>query len=154
MSRPELIKLLKKKHPKLNKTVTTLFQECNDDSVLDKQPKWLKNPSLQFNFKTFNYLAIEGNIGAGKTSLATKIKLYAEANSKVADFSPTGNVEVNDITDHYKVIIDQQPYNVEVCRNVPVAGDKTADALTGAIIGGIIGNNIKGEKNGGRWRLL
>ena len=29
-------------------------------------------------------------------SLATKIKLYAEANSKVADFSPTGNVEVND----------------------------------------------------------
>ena len=30
------------------------------------------------------------------TSLATKIKLYAEANSKVADFSPTGNVEVSD----------------------------------------------------------
>ncbi|MAM22964.1 MAG: 2-amino-4-hydroxy-6-hydroxymethyldihydropteridine diphosphokinase, partial [Croceibacter sp.] len=50
-----------KVHPKLNKTVTTLFQECNDDSVLDKQPKWLKNPSLQFNFKAFNYLAIEGN---------------------------------------------------------------------------------------------
>ena len=62
-----------KVHPKLNKTVTRLFQECNDDSVLDKQPKWLKNPSLQFNFKAFNYLAIEGNIGAGKTSLATKI---------------------------------------------------------------------------------
>ena len=59
-----------KVHPKLNKTVTRLFQECNDDSVLDKQPKWLKNPSLQFNFKAFNYLAIEGNIGAGKTSLA------------------------------------------------------------------------------------
>ena len=30
------------------------------------------------------------------TSLATKIKLYAEENSKVADFSPTGNVEVSD----------------------------------------------------------
>ena len=30
------------------------------------------------------------------TSLATKIKLYAEANSKVADFSPSGNVEVSD----------------------------------------------------------
>ena len=30
-------------------------------------------------------------------SLATKIKLYAEANSKVADFDPfTGNVEVSD----------------------------------------------------------
>ena len=57
--------------------------------------------------------------------------------------------EITDVTDHYKVVIEQQPYNVEVCRNVPVAGDKTADALTGAIIGGIIGNNIKGEKNGG-----
>jgi len=30
------------------------------------------------------------------TSLATKIKLYAEANSKVADFSLSGNVEVSD----------------------------------------------------------
>ena len=31
------------------------------------------------------------------TSLATKIKLYAEANSKVANFNPdTGNVEVTD----------------------------------------------------------
>ncbi len=30
------------------------------------------------------------------TSLGTKIKLYAEANSKVADFSPSGNVEVSD----------------------------------------------------------
>ena len=30
------------------------------------------------------------------TSLATKIKLYAEANSKVADFTPSGNVEVSD----------------------------------------------------------
>ena len=30
------------------------------------------------------------------TSLATKIKLYAEENSKVADFSPNGNVEVSD----------------------------------------------------------
>ena len=29
-------------------------------------------------------------------SLATKIKLYAEENSKVADFSPNGNVEVSD----------------------------------------------------------
>jgi len=63
--------------------------------------------------------------------------------------SITGNIDVTDVTDHYKAIIEQQPYNVEVCRNVSVSGDKTADALTGAIIGGIIGNNIKGEKNGG-----
>jgi len=30
-----------------------------------------------------------------------------------------------------------------------VSGDKTGDALKGAIIGGILGNNIKGEKDGG-----
>ena len=34
------------------------------------------------------------------SSLVTKIKLYAEANSKVADFdSFTGNVEVSDLSD-------------------------------------------------------
>ena len=34
------------------------------------------------------------------SSLVTKIKLYAEANSKVADFDPfTGNVEVSDLLD-------------------------------------------------------
>jgi deoxyadenosine/deoxycytidine kinase len=33
----------------------------------------LKNPTKQYHFSDFNYIAIEGNIGAGKTSLATKI---------------------------------------------------------------------------------
>ena len=46
------------------------------------------------------------------------------------------------ITDHYKVVISQTPYNVEVCRDVSVSGDKTGDTLKGAIIGGIIGNNV------------
>ena len=53
------------------------------------------------------------------------------------------------VQDHYKTVIDQTPYSVEVCNNVTTGGDKTADALTGAIIGGIIGNNIKGEEDGG-----
>ena len=53
------------------------------------------------------------------------------------------------VQDHYKTIISQKPYNVEVCRDRTTSGDKTADALTGAIIGGILGNNIKGEKDGG-----
>ena len=54
-----------------------------------------------------------------------------------------------EIIDHNKIVIDQQPYTVEVCRDVQTSGDKTGDALTGAIIGGIIGNNIKGEQDGG-----
>jgi len=53
------------------------------------------------------------------------------------------------IVDHNKIVIDQQPYSVEVCRDVQTSGDKTGDALKGAIIGGIIGNNLKGEQDGG-----
>ena len=37
------------------------------------------------------------------------------------------------ITDHYKIVISQTPYSVEVCRDVAVSGDKTGDTLKGAI---------------------
>lgn len=54
------------------------------------------------------------------------------------------------ITKHYKEVITQNPYTVEVCRKVAVSGDKTGDTLKGAIIGGIIGNNVtKNVDNGG-----
>ena len=36
----------------------------------------------------------------------------------------------------------QHPKQVEVCEDVSVGGDRTGDALMGAIIGGIIGNNV------------
>ena len=58
--------------------------------------------------------------------------------------------EVNGtIMDHYKTVITQSPYKVEVCRDVSVSGDKTGDTLKGAIIGGIIGNNVGNVDNGG-----
>ena len=53
------------------------------------------------------------------------------------------------VQDHEKAIIKKTPYQVEVCSERTISGDKTADALKGAIIGGVIGNNIKGEQNGG-----
>ena len=53
------------------------------------------------------------------------------------------------VQDHFKQVINKQPYNIEVCTNQQVSGDKTGDALIGAIIGGALGNNIKGEENGG-----
>ena len=61
------------------------------------------------------------------------------------------------VTDHFKSIIEQTPYRVEVCRDVSVSGDKTGDTLKGAIIGGIIGNNVGDIKNGGaagRYKLI
>ena len=53
------------------------------------------------------------------------------------------------IQDHYKTIIDQKPYHVEVCSDVSTSGDKSGDMLKGAIIGGIIGNNVGDIENGG-----
>ncbi len=60
-------------HPLLQKPIEALLHECEDASDIEDIKIWLKNPSKQFNFSTYNYIAIEGNIGAGKTSLAHKI---------------------------------------------------------------------------------
>ncbi|WP_417872951.1 2-amino-4-hydroxy-6-hydroxymethyldihydropteridine diphosphokinase [Xanthomarina gelatinilytica] len=60
-------------HPTLHKNVADLLETCEDTSVLEPINIWLKNPSKQFQFSNYNYIAIEGNIGAGKTSLATMI---------------------------------------------------------------------------------
>ncbi|MFD1161799.1 2-amino-4-hydroxy-6-hydroxymethyldihydropteridine diphosphokinase [Hwangdonia seohaensis] len=61
------------KHPKNHKVVSVLLAECEDESVLEPINIWLKNPSKVYDFSKYNYIAIEGNIGAGKTSLATKM---------------------------------------------------------------------------------
>ena len=53
-----------------------------------------------------------------------------------------GNDSLKNIEHHFLSVIEQTPYSVEVCKNVRVSGDKTGDTLTGAIIGGIIGNNV------------
>ncbi|MBR9916022.1 MAG: 2-amino-4-hydroxy-6-hydroxymethyldihydropteridine diphosphokinase [Algicola sp.] len=63
----------KLKHPILKQTITELLETCEDKSEIEPVKIWLKNPTKQFNFSNQNYIAIEGNIGAGKTSLAHKI---------------------------------------------------------------------------------
>ena len=60
-------------HPILNKPIEILYEECKDDSLIEPISVWLKNPCKSYTFKNYNYIAIEGNIGAGKTSLAIKI---------------------------------------------------------------------------------
>ena len=46
------------------------------------------------------------------------------------------------VQDHYKNIIKRTPQVVEVCSERKVSGDKTADTILGAIIGGAIGQNV------------
>ena len=53
-----------------------------------------------------------------------------------------------EVTDHYKNVIVQKPYSVQVCTEGNGKDDIT-NFLEGAIIGGAIGNNIPGEKGGG-----
>jgi 2-amino-4-hydroxy-6-hydroxymethyldihydropteridine diphosphokinase len=59
-------------HPVLKKSVKELLTDCPDQSeckvVLD-----LENPLATIPLDQFNYIAFEGNIGAGKTTLTTKI---------------------------------------------------------------------------------
>ena len=53
-----------------------------------------------------------------------------------------------EVTDHYKNVIVQKPYTVQVCTEGNGKDDIT-NFLEGAIVGGAIGNNIPGEKGGG-----
>ncbi|WP_151895284.1 2-amino-4-hydroxy-6-hydroxymethyldihydropteridine diphosphokinase [Patiriisocius marinistellae] len=60
----------KLEHPIFKKTIDQLLIETIDVTIIAKQSKWLRNPQKDFDFSKLNYIAIEGNIGAGKTSLA------------------------------------------------------------------------------------
>lgn len=59
-------------HPILNKSISELITHSVDQSEIAAVGS-LQNPIEQFNFQRLNYIAIEGNIGAGKTTLVSKI---------------------------------------------------------------------------------
>ena len=70
----------------------------------------------------------------------------------VSGAAHANQTQVADITDHYKTVIQQEPYTVEVCKDVQVQGDRTADTVVGTILGGVIGHQIDhkdGAKIGG-----
>lgn len=62
-----------KQHPGLEQSIASLLVATFDDSLLKKTAISFQNPMNAFDFSKYNYIAIEGNIGAGKTSLTTKI---------------------------------------------------------------------------------
>ncbi|MDN3664467.1 2-amino-4-hydroxy-6-hydroxymethyldihydropteridine diphosphokinase [Algibacter miyuki] len=74
-------------HPKFNKSVSALLTECADDSVLSPLEDTLKNPLERLDFSKYNYIAIEGNIGAGKTSLTKMIAQDFNAKSILERFT-------------------------------------------------------------------
>lgn len=55
-------------HPILNKTVATLLSNCSDKNKIELLDLKIKKP--QNLSEKYNYIAIEGNIGAGKTTLS------------------------------------------------------------------------------------
>jgi deoxyadenosine/deoxycytidine kinase len=59
-------------HPIFEKTISVLIDECEDKSVC-KIVADLELPLDKYNLQQYNYIAIEGNIGAGKTTLGAKI---------------------------------------------------------------------------------
>ena len=58
-------------HPIEKKTILICLQGCKDSSEIDKTDLKLIRPTSLV--EKYNYIAIEGNIGAGKTTLAHKI---------------------------------------------------------------------------------
>ena len=46
-----------------------MLENCEDESLLTPLKEQLSNPMQSFDFSKYNFIAIEGNIGAGKTSL-------------------------------------------------------------------------------------
>jgi len=59
-------------HPVLQKSISELINECDDSGNCKKIAK-LKSPLDKIRLDSYNYIAIEGNIGAGKTTLVNKI---------------------------------------------------------------------------------
>jgi deoxyguanosine kinase len=60
------------KHPILEQTLPELIANCFDKSTCAAIDS-LHNPLRKTQISTYNFIAIEGNIGAGKTTLAHKI---------------------------------------------------------------------------------
>ncbi len=60
-------------HPVFHKKIIKLLSKTVDKSAIEKQSKWLRNPLKDYEISKYKFIAIEGNIGSGKTSLATQI---------------------------------------------------------------------------------
>lgn len=79
-----------------------------------------------------------------KKLLATVSLLAVTATPALADTSTAT------IRDHYKTVIEQTPYSVEVCKEIKVPQKSemnTEGAILGGLLGGVVGNQF-GKGNG------
>ena len=68
-------------HPVHQKSIKELQIVCDDSSNLKTYPQKLTLPSYNIDLSSNNYIAIEGNIGAGKTTLA--LMMSADFNARL-----------------------------------------------------------------------
>jgi 2-amino-4-hydroxy-6-hydroxymethyldihydropteridine diphosphokinase len=60
-------------HPIFKVSIEKLLNKVEDDSQIKAIPEKLEIRQRAFNFNKLNYIAVEGNIGAGKTSFSTMV---------------------------------------------------------------------------------
>ena len=63
-------------HPVLKKTVAELLRTTNDTSPVQRLSDQLSFPAQKSPFLNYKYIAIEGNIGSGKTTFSGKLANY------------------------------------------------------------------------------
>lgn len=56
-------------HPNHQQTIAAILEGCEDNSIVERTKDTLENPLRDMDLSAYNFIAIEGNIGAGKSSL-------------------------------------------------------------------------------------
>lgn len=74
------------KHPVLQKNTSELLSNCNDDSEI-KKVEAIQLPKDKYSILKLNFIAIEGNIGSGKTTLVQKMTQDFNAKSILERFA-------------------------------------------------------------------
>ena len=88
-------------------------------------------------------------IGIMLVTIAFAMPVMAQ-NPYAIVFEYLGQHKSGIVLDHYKTVIQQTPYQVEICKRVnsTSGGATSGDVFIGAIIGGVIGNQVgKGKGN-------